>query len=271
MYKITDEEFNLLAAYIKDQSGINLRAEKKTLLVSRLSHVLRDLGIEDFKTYYKMLLKDEAGVEISRLIDRITTNHTYFMRETDHFRYLTERVLPFWDESIGDRDLRVWCAASSSGEEAYTLAILLEEYFGNRLQSWDKKILATDLSKSILDKAKAGIYSEDQVSSLPKTWQLNYFDKKSPKTFQVKEGLKKEVIFRRFNLLEPKFPFKKKFHVIFCRNVMIYFDNPTKEKLIEKMYDSLEVGGYLFIGQSESINKAQTRFKYVKPAIYRKL
>ena len=271
MYKITDEEFTLLANYIKAQSGINLRAEKKTLLVSRLSHVLRDLGIEDFKTYYKYLLKDEEGLEISRLIDRITTNHTYFMREADHFRYLTETVLPFWDENIKDSDLRVWCAASSSGEEAYTLAILLEEYFGKRMISWDKKILATDLSKSILDKAKAGVYSQDQVASLPKNWQLNYFDKEAGDRVKVKDRLKREVIFRRFNLLENQFPFKRKFHVIFCRNVMIYFDNETKEKLIEKLYDALEYGGYLFIGQSESINKAQTRFKYIKPAVYRKI
>ena len=173
--------------------------------------------------------------------------------------------------AVKDKDLRVWCAASSTGEEPYTLAILLADFFKNEAVMWDKRLLATDLSLSVLEEAKRGIYSKEKLSSLPKIWVLNYFDKISEEQYQVKRTLRKEVVFRRFNLLEPQFPFKKKFHIIFCRNVMIYFDNDTKTKLISKLYDSLEHGGYLFIGHSESISRETTKFQYVQPAVYRKI
>lgn len=271
MIKISDEEFRLLAEYIKEHSGIHLRDEKKTLLVGRLSNMLTEMGMESFSAYYKFLKNDVKGDELSRLIDKVTTNHTYFMREAEHFTYLSQTVLPYLQETVTNRDLRIWCAASSTGEEPYTLAILLDEYFKNSGELWNKKLLATDLSSNVLENAKKGIYSGEKVSTLPKIWALNYFDKIDGSDYQVKQRLRQEVIFRRFNLLEPVFPFKKKFQVIFCRNVMIYFDNPTKDMLIDKLYDSLEYGGYLFIGHSESINRERTKFKYIKPAVYRKL
>ena len=219
----------------------------------------------------KFLKNDKEGKELSRLIDKVTTNHTYFMRESEHFSYFTEEVLPFLEEHVKTKDLRVWCAASSSGEEPYTLAILIDEFFKRSNNIWNKKLLATDLSLNVLNQAREGIYSADKVTSLPKIWVMNYFDKLSENSYQVKAKLKSEVIYRRFNLLEPVFPFKKKFHVVFCRNVMIYFDNNTKETLINKIYDNLEYGGYLFIGHSESINRDKTKFKYIKPAVYRKM
>jgi chemotaxis protein methyltransferase CheR len=268
---MTDDEFKLLSCYIKENSGINLRAEKKTLLIGRLNNMLIELGMNDFMTYYKFLQNDTQGTELSRLIDKVTTNHTYFMREAEHFNYLTQTVLPYLHKTVNSRDLRFWCAASSTGEEPYTLAILLEEFFKMTDEKWDKKLLATDLSLNVLEYAKKGVYSYDKVNALPKIWALNYFDKITLSEYQIKKYIKNEVIYRRFNLLEHIFPFKQKFHVIFCRNVMIYFDNPTKEELINKLYESLEFGGYLFIGHSESINREKTRFKYVKPAVYRKI
>lgn len=271
LVRISDDEFRLLAAFIKDHSGINLAEQKKTLLVGRLNGMLQELGMESFMEYYRYLRNDSDGFELSRLIDRITTNHTYFMRESEHFAYLTQSVLPYFKENLAKKDLRTWCAASSSGEEPYTLAILIHEFFKQEASLWDKKLLATDLSLSILEEARRGIYHKDKVISLPKMWLLNYFNKVNEHQFQVKDTLKKEVVFRRFNLLEPTFPFKKKFHIIFCRNVMIYFDNKTKDELIEKMYDALEYGGYLFIGHSESVNRELSRFKYIRPAVYRKI
>lgn len=271
MIKMTDEEFKLLSRYIKENSGINLKVEKKTLLIGRLNNMLLELGMDNFMTYYKHLQNDIQGTELSRLIDKVTTNHTYFMREAEHFSYFTQTVLPYFSANVRNRDFRIWCAASSTGEEPYTLAILLEEYFKMSAEKWDKKLLATDLSLNVLETAKNGIYSSDKVNALPKIWALNYFDKVTPMEYQVKSNLRNEVIFRRFNLLEPVFPFKQKFHVIFCRNVMIYFDNPTKETLINKFYENLEYGGYLFIGHSESINRESTKFKYIKPAVYRKV
>lgn len=270
MISISDDEFRLLTSFIKEHSGIHLKDEKKTLLVGRLSNMLQDKGITTFMDYYKLLKADHDGIELSRLIDKITTNHTYFMREAEHFSYLSQHVLPTIKEQIKGNDLRIWCAASSSGEEPYTLAMILEDTFKHETSHWDKKLLATDLSLSILDEAKAGIYAKERVGTLPKMWILNYFDRLNEQQFVVKPHLKKEVIFRRFNLLEPTFPFKKKFHIIFCRNVMIYFDNDTKDELIDKFYDILEPGGYLFIGHSETINRERTKFQYIKPAVYRK-
>lgn len=271
MIKITRDEFTLLATYIEEHSGIHLRDEKKTLLVGRLNSRLEELGMNSFMSYYEYLKEDVKGTELSRLLDKITTNHTYFMREAAHFNFFSQTVLPNMSETIKDRDLRIWCAASSTGEEPYTLAILLDEYFKNSGEIWDKRLLATDLSLNVLDKAKNGIYSNEKVASLPKHWILNYFKKLNLTEYQINDRLRKEVIYRRFNLLEPVFPFKRKFHVIFCRNVMIYFDNDTKEELVNKLYDSMEYGGYLFIGHSESLNREKTKFKYIKPAVYRKI
>lgn len=271
MIKITDEEFHALAAYIKNHSGIHLREEKRTLLSGRLNGILTERNIESFTQYYKLLQEDRSGRELSTLIDRITTNHTFFMREAQHFDYLKEKVLPEVTRSIRDRDLRIWCAAASTGEEPYTLAFLLDEFFGEKAGQWDKRLLATDISEHVLAKAKQGIYSQEQVSTLPKRWVLQGFDRLQTGQYRIKESCRTSVIFRRFNLLEGIFPFKKKFHVIFCRNVMIYFDAKTKQALVEKLYDSLEHGGYLFIGHSESIDREKTRFQYIKPAVYRKI
>jgi chemotaxis protein methyltransferase CheR len=271
MIHITDDEFRLITEFIKEHSGIHLRDEKKTMLVGRLGSIVRDHNLNSFMAYYQLLKNDKEGKELSRLIDKITTNHTYFMRESEHFNYLTQEVLPYMKMAIKNKDLRVWCAAASSGEEPYTLAILLADYFKNDALSWDKKLLATDLSLSVLEEAKNGIYTKEKLSALPKIWVLNYFDKINDHQFQIKDSIKNEVIYRRFNLLESQFPFKKRFHIIFCRNVMIYFDHKTKAELLDKLYEVLEPGGYLFIGHSESISRETTKFRYIKPAVYRKV
>ncbi len=271
MIHITNEEFSKLSNYIKKHSGIHLKDEKKTMLVGRLNMILTERGFTDFTSYYDYLQRNNDGSEISILIDKVTTNHTYFMREPEHFNFFSRVVLPYLEHSMTHRDLRVWCAASSSGEEPYTLALLMEEFFGNKAMFWDKKLLATDLSTIVLDKARKGIYSKDKVNSLPKIWIQQYFDLYDKENYQVKERIRNQVIYRRFNLLEPVFPFKKKFHVIFLRNVMIYFDNPTKEALIQKMYNALEYGGYFFIGHSETINRDKSNFEYIQPAVYRKI
>lgn len=271
MIEITDKEFRLLSSYIKECSGINIVDAKKALLVGRLSNLLIELGFKDFMSYYKHLKETNDVNEITRLMDRITTNHTFFLREPEHFNYFSQSVLPYLKDTVKNRDLRIWCAASATGEEPYTLAILLADYFKSDVNIWDKRILATDISLNALEEAKRGLYSQESVKNLPKIWLLNYFNKIGNDTFQVKDSLKSQVIFRQFNLTENSFPFKKKLHVVFCRNVMIYFDNETKDRLIEKIYDSMEYGGYLFIGHSESINREKSGFKFVKPAVYRKM
>lgn len=270
MIPITDQEFDLMASFIKEQYGIHLKKEKKALMIGRLHKVLAAQNVKSFTEYYDFLKKDVSGSAVAELVDRISTNHTFFMRESDHFDFLKHAVLPELRVSLKRKDLRVWCAASSSGEEPYTLAMVIRDAFEDVFQQWDTKILATDISGNALQKAREGIYDVEQIEPLPDVWKKKYFVKQDATTFEVSKDLKNQVIYRRLNLMEHPFPFKQKMHVIFCRNVMIYFDQPTKDKLIAQFYDLLEEGGYLFIGHSESINRQNNPFVYVKPSIYRK-
>jgi chemotaxis protein methyltransferase CheR len=271
MVTITSQEFKQLAKLIEDQYGSHIKQEKSALLTGRLHKVLAELKMETFTEYYKYLLADKSGTALATLIDKVSTNHTYFMREAEHFDYLYHHIFPYLKETVKDRDLRVWCAASATGEEPYTLAMLLLDYFESSFPKWDTQILATDISDGALNHAKLGVYTKEQVAPLPKLWHTKYFDKHGANDYVVKEKVKSQILFRKFNLMEETYPFKKRLHVIFCRNVMIYFDNPTKDKVIEKMYHQLSEGGYFFIGHSESINRATSPFTYIKPAIYRKL
>jgi chemotaxis protein methyltransferase CheR len=192
------------------------------------------------------------------------------MREADHFHYLKDKVLPNFTNTLKDKDLRVWSAGCSSGEEPYTLAMIIDEFLGKEKILWDTKILATDISDKVIESAVKGIYDNDKIATLPANWKLNYFKKYDNEKSILVDKIRNEIIYRKFNLMENAFPFRRKFHVIFCRNVMIYFDNQTKNELINKFYDSMELGGYLFVGHSESLNRGETRFRYIMPAVYTK-
>ncbi|WP_099468757.1 CheR family methyltransferase [Konateibacter massiliensis] len=270
MKPITEKEYTQLAEYIRNNYGINLKEEKKTLVTGRLNNVLIQYGFESFTEYYDFLMRDKSGEGVKTLLNKITTNHTFFMREVNHFYYFRDYTLPMLKEKVTDKDLRIWSAGCSSGEEPYTLAMLIDEYLGKDALLWDAKILATDISSFALDKAKKGIYTNEEVHPLPPAWKLNYLKKMDHNHFVITDKIKKEIIYRKFNLMEETFPFKRKFHVIFCRNVMIYFDVNTKRNLIQKFYESLEYGGYLFIGHSETIDRDESPFKYVIPSVYRK-
>jgi chemotaxis protein methyltransferase CheR len=270
MITIKDNEFKKLTAYIKANYGINLKEEKRALVNGRLQGVLAENGFKDFEQYYEYILSDKTGNAITTLINKITTNHTYFMREEEHFYYVRDNVLPFLTSTIPNKDLRIWSAGCSSGEEPYTLAMLIDDFLGKEKIWWDAKILATDISSKVLEKAKKGVYQNEDLTTIPSQWRLKYFKGFDNENSVLTDKIKNEVIFRKFNLMEEEFPFRNKFHVIFCRNVMIYFDSETRRRLVNKFYDALEYGGYLFIGHSESINRDETKFKYVKPAIYRK-
>ena len=270
MVNITNKEFNKLSAYIKSNYGINLKDEKRTLVTGRLHNVLLQNNFDNFTDYYEHILSDKTGNAATTLINKITTNHTYFMREARHFDYFRDYVLPHLEGNVKGKDLRIWSAGCSTGEEPYTLAMLIDEYFGKKKYLWDGKILATDISSKVLEEAKEGIYKKDRLEGLPSYWKLNYFKNYGKESSIIQDKIKNEIIFRRFNLMDKEFPFKRKFHVIFCRNVMIYFDEKTKENLINKFYNNMEIGGYLFVGHSESLDRKKTKFKYIQPAIYRK-
>lgn len=267
---ITDKEFLLITEFLKRNYGVRIGPEKKSLLVSRLGSLLKDKGFEKFSELYDYVIADRTGQAIVNLVDKLTTNHTFFMRESDHFGYFKDTILPWTEDSIRDRDLRVWSAGCSTGEEPYTLSMIINDHFEGKKGMWNTKLLATDISTTVLNKAAAGIYSSEQIEMLPANWKIKYLNRINEENYEIKRNIKEDVIFRRFNLMEDVFPFKKKFHVIFCRNVMIYFDDNTKKTLINKFYDMTEPGGYLFIGHSESISREQSRYKYIMPAVYRK-
>ncbi|KNY27291.1 CheR family methyltransferase [Pseudobacteroides cellulosolvens] len=267
---ITDKEFLLITDFLKKNYGVRIGPEKKSLVVSRLGSLLKDKGFERFSQLYDYVITDKTGEALVNLVDKLTTNHTFFMRENDHFKFFGDVVLPWMEQYIKDRDLRVWSAGCSTGEEPYTLSMIMNDYFESKNAQWNTKLLATDISTTVLNKAKTGVYLNEQMESLPTTWKVKYFNKLNGENYEIKSLIKDNVIFRRFNLMENVFPFKKKFHVIFCRNVMIYFDEETKRTLINKFYDMTEPGGYLFIGHSESIGREQSRYKYIMPAVYRK-
>jgi len=269
MKELTQAEFDKVRNYIRSKFGISLSDEKKTLVHSRLRSTLQELGMETFSEYFDYLLKEKSGDALTRFVNKITTNHTFFMRETDHFDYFRDDVLPYIKEKYASqKDVRLWCTASSSGEEPVTLQIIMQEFF-KKSPGWNTQMIASDISAQVLDKAVLGRYATEALGNLPKSWQTEYFSPVDSQLSQVSERVLKQILYRRINLVEP-FPFKKKMQVIFCRNVMIYFDNETRDQVVKRFYELTEPGGYLFIGHSESISNSGTGFEYIKPAVYRK-
>lgn len=268
--KITEKEFNLLTGFIKANYGIYIKPDKVQLFTGRLENLLATKNIENFTDYFNYIMSDKTGFAVNEMLNKITTNHTAFMREINHFNFFRDNVLPYLSSTVKDKDLRIWSAACSSGEEAYTLAMYIDDFFKFEKEKWDTTILATDISSAVIEKAKIGIYSEEQIKPIPPNWKYTYLKKLENGNYEFKDNIKNEILFRNFNLMEERYPFKKTFHVIFCRNVMIYFDNKTKDNLIEKLYNKLENGGYLFIGHSETIDKEKLKLKYVIPSVFRK-
>ncbi len=275
-YVISNEEFELFRSLIYDTCGINLQLSKKELVKARLSKRLSKLGTNSFNDYYKYVTKtDKTGSELVHLIDSISTNKTDFFREIKHFDFLNSTLLPGLianKEKNNNKKLRIWCAASSSGEEPYTLAITVLNHIKPK-NGWDIKILATDISTEILQKAVAGIYKMETLKDIPPGIVSAHFSKvnvDNAHCYEAKDHLKNLITYRRFNLMTERFPFKNPFDFIFCRNVMIYFDPETQQRLVSKFYDCLPKNGYLFIGHSETLSKSNTSFKYTQPAVYQK-
>ncbi len=266
---LAEKDFLELARFIQKNYGINL-FEKKQLIEGRLSSSLAQKGFSDFSSYIDFIIKRGSKTDIDFLLNKLTTNYTFFMREEVHFEYLKSTILPYLVQTKPNKVLNIWSAGCSSGQEPYTISIILKEFFGNAANQWDTRILATDISQKVLSTAKAGIYTADSLEALPEEWKMKYFRKSANgSSYEAKDVLKNNVIFKTFNLMTP-IEFKTKFDVIFCRNVMIYFDQPTKDQLVERFYDATVPGGYLLIGHSETVNKATTRYNYIMPAIYRR-
>jgi chemotaxis protein methyltransferase CheR len=277
-FKITDQEFERISKLIRDLSGISLKEHKKMLIVSRLSKRLRVLGLENFSDYYDLLTgsNEIAGQELTCFINGITTNKTDFYREPYQFDYLQEAVLEdlFNNPSAcSDGELRIWSAGCSTGEEPYTIGIILSEYFKEK-RSINIKILATDLDTEVLEKAKIGIYGEQAVRPIPPDCMIRYFKRGvgiNEGSYMTKKCLKDIITFAKHNLVYSPMKVNKPFDIIFCRNVLIYFDEATTKNIIyEQFYNTLKAGGHLFLGHSESLSQNNTNFEHVANSVYRK-
>lgn len=266
---ISTEEFQRFRTLIYNESGISLNEQKQGLVSSRLSKRLRELGLSTFSEYYDQLTRDPSREEFTRMLDLISTNKTDFFREPKHFEYLREEILPQLGQ---EKRIRIWSSACSTGEEPYTIAMTLCDSLSDAAQ-WDCKILASDLSTRVLAKAAAGVYDADRVHDVPPETVKRHFLRgrgASEGVLKVKPHLSAMIQFRRLNLMDEQFPIKSPLDLIFCRNVMIYFDRPTQERLVNKFYRYLRPGGHLFIGHSESLQWVTHPFRTMAPTIYRK-
>lgn len=264
-------EFKMFKDLIYEEIGISLADHKRTLVQSRLRKWLREFNLPNYKALYEKIEHDKSGQMLTLLVNAITTNVTSFFREESQWIYLQEHMHELFD--INNKRIRIWSAACSSGQEPYSIIIFLKEHLKN-FENWDIKILATDISQDILTKAMIGSYTQKDVEGMPKSILLKYFNKikknDGSNLFVIKDELKQYVTFREFNLVTGNFSiFKNKFNLVFCRNVMIYFDRPTQEKLLNEFSKIIDKTSRLFIGHSESIQKQDNKYKLVNPAIYR--
>lgn len=267
MVKLTDSEFSTFVEYMNKNYGIDL-SKKRILIEGRLSNLIEKKGMSSFSQYLESIKRNNKD-EITMLVNKLTTNYTYFYREESHFKYLKEVVLPFEEKNNKQKVLDIWSAGCSSGEEPYTLAMVIDDYFKLASSQWKIQILASDISENVLSKAREGIYAEEAIKNLPEAYKKRYFTKTSDGKYQVVPEIKKHVIFKVFNLMEP-IAAKNKYDVIFCRNVMIYFNAETKMSIINKFYDATKLGGYLMIGHAETVQRDKSKYIYINPAIYKK-
>ena len=270
---LSDEDYRFLCELIYERSRIHLGPDKRTLVTSRLAKRLRFYGIASYGEYCDLLRSPKGDEELQFLIDRISTNHTHFFREQKHFDYMSEAVIPKWQaEARRTEPFRIWSAASSSGEEAYSIAIHLAERFAaadaNRWQ-----IEGTDISTRVLEIARQGVYEADRLAGVPAEVLRRHFQRGVNQwagQLRVKDDLRRRIRFQHLNLLDGNYPFDRPFDLIFCRNVMIYFDRPTQETLVRLLAEKLTPGGHLFVGHSESLSGVKHTLKLVHPAIYLK-
>jgi chemotaxis protein methyltransferase CheR len=267
--ELSPAQFARISELLHRLCGIDLQVGKECLVKARLAKRLRALGLRDFDEYVQYIERDGSGQELLTMIDSLSTNKTSFFREEQHFEFLREHVLPGLCKT---RDpIRIWSAGCSSGEEPYSLAIILAESILD-IRSRDVRILATDISTKVLAAAREAVYPQDVVRDVPAMLLNKYFKcvQTAPsRLYSVNDQLKAMVRLARLNLMEA-WPMAGPFDVIFCRNVMIYFDRPTRETLVRRFWDLLPAMGYLFIGHAESLSGLATEFRYVQPAVYRK-
>jgi chemotaxis protein methyltransferase CheR len=272
---LTDKDYTRIAQLIYEHSRIHLGDNKRELVASRLGKRLRATGCANYSEYCDVLAGLDGGEEINNLVDAISTNHTFFFRERKHFDFLEQTVLADFhrDPSFrGDGCFRCWSAAASSGEEPYSIAIVLAAH-AEKNPGFHWEMDCSDISRTALDCAMEGIYPDVRLDDVPLEWKRRFFQRgigSQTGRFRVKAELRNRMSWHLMNLFQDVYPFDTKFHVIFCRNVMIYFDKESQENLVHRMSRLLKPGGYLKVGHSESLAGIRHSLQTVRPAVYRK-
>ncbi len=264
MDRRTFEAFRVL---VYEKSGITLGPQKEALVSARVSKRMRALEVPDHRAYLRFVQEDRTGQEIVQLIDAISTNVTSFFREEDHFSFLAEKATEWLAQ--GQRRFRIWCAAASTGEEPYTIAMTLTE--ATNSHACDLRILATDISTRVLRHCLEADYDDERVAKIPGALRRRYLEEHhngNGRRHRVRDELRQLMLFKRLNLAKPPFPMKGPLDMVFCRNVMIYFDNDIRTGLLREVYRMLKPGGYLIVGHAESLTGMLTNFKTVRPSIY---
>lgn len=273
--ELTRAEYELFRELIYQQSGINLGDQKMQLLRARLGKRMRVGSFKSFRAYYDYVRNDPTGDELCELLNAVSTNTTHFFREAKHFEFLAVTLRSWMTDSrwrARHNPVRIWCAASSTGEEPYSIAMTVHDLMQD-VTDMTFKILATDISTRVLERAKRGVYPAAAAENIPLAYRTRYLIKTKldgEPAVQVRPELARFVRFERFNLMTETFPFQNPFDIIFCRNVMIYFDRPTQEKLVARFHRHLTPGGYLVIGHSESLQTLDHPFVYRQATVYQK-
>lgn len=270
-FRFTDRDFNFIKKLIAEEAGISLSDAKRSMVYSRLARRLRCLSLQKFSSYCDLLKNGDQG-ELVNFVNAITTNLTSFFREKHHFDFIASTLIPAWIKTRRDTHrIRIWSAGCSTGEEPYSIAITLLENFPE-LENWDIKILATDLDTNVVAEAKNGIYDSARIEGLPSAMMKRWFLKRSNgdvNQVKVSPRLQELITFKQLNL-HSDWPFKGGFDLIFCRNVVIYFNKDTQRILADRFADNLNDDGFLFLGHSESLFKVSDRFNLVGNTIYSK-
>lgn len=263
-----DRELARITALVRTKAGIALSEAKRPLIIARLQKRLRHLQLRSYAEYLTLLETDTTGVELTSFLDALTTNHTYFFREEQHFTMLASQVVPEWRKRTPTGPMKIWCAACSSGQEPYTIAMTLADM----PTPTPFTMLASDLSTKVLAKAASGVYRMEDVQGLPKDILKRHFERgmgAQSGLARVSAALRRPIAYRQINLLEQG-PGGQPFDVIFCRNVMIYFETDVQQRVVAMLERHLAPGGYLFVSHSESLNGVEHGLKWVAPAAYRK-
>ncbi|MCI9367249.1 MAG: protein-glutamate O-methyltransferase CheR [Oscillospiraceae bacterium] len=263
---ISDNDFNRLVKFVQSNYGIDL-SQKKQLITGRLSSPLKQRGYQNFTDFVNHVLQTKDNDLITLLLDKLTTNYTFFMREKEHLDLFCQKIIPdIVQRHQKDKTLAIWSAGCSTGEEPYNITMFLFDYLGAQAAQWDTRLLATDISNRAMTAAKKGVY--ELPDTIPPEWKKKYFVPQAGGQYQVAPKVRDNVIFQPFNLMDP-IHFRRKFDVIFCRNVMIYFDQPTKDALVKRFYDATVPGGYLLISKSENLS-ANAPYRRLAPSTFQK-